>query len=1040
MYPIAGRNRVVSSGYDSSSTTRSRAAPWSRIASRIVQWRNWKLAVKLTAVALVPLAFALALGTLQVQGQVRQSDEYQRLERTVNASTALRTATDRLEKERTTAVQHLTHQPPNIETTPDSYARTDRLLTQGAEAVRRQDLTGSAALHAADGAIRHRLAELPGLRQQVGAGRIDPTTAVHTYSNVVGSLVSLNRALISQISSPELSSTAIALHDLSGIRTETALQHALVLTQLSESSDSTTAKDLAASETRRVNDQDEFRVAATPQQRIEYERIVGAPAALGRQASLQASLDSSPRGGRVSTSVPPQLWTEQSETTSTSLGTLEKKLDDQLHQRAFALHDQASNTAGGESVLLVSALILAGAVVVLIGRQLLGSLKALRNSALNTADTQLPRAVANIRAGSSVAIEQIPVTTSEEFGQVARAFDAVQTQAVTLASEQSELRKSYGDSFVNVSRRSQSLLERQLRLFEQLERDEEDPDQLATLFQLDHLATRMRRNNENLMVLSGADLTRRFQQPATPADLVRAAVSEIEHYPRVVVQPLPEAKVVGYVASDLVRLLAELLDNAANFSAPTTNVVVSGYRRGDGSIGIDIVDRGIGMSDDELAEANRRVASGGQIELSTSRRMGLFVVARLAGRHGIAVELQGGPNTTGMHTSVLLRNELILESEGGAQPAAPTHGVAQQVGVPSRPERVEEPIDWAAIGRGAAEPPKVTRNGFYLVDSSSGSSDAASEASEAVGESAPVSGAAISSVSSGEGLCAEETADEADTPAMLFDPTERELENGFGVAAEHGGGTAPTPIFDDLASAWFRASEERWEDGGTPQTPTLPTDDSKGTFHANLEGKFPYSQQEDSAPPTTPHRTQPSNPAQQPEPNWEFPADDAQRRAEEVSAAQPGQHTSAGLPLRVPKEHLVAGHADSDNTYAPDQARRDPEVTRNRLKAFQYGRHRYTNRRADPSSQHAESTDTDWLLRTDKRAEQVESVLESGPAEYTTAGLPQRTPRAQLAPGKAMDSGDDADSAGSRDAQLIRGRLASFQQGVREGKHNPRNN
>ena len=1022
----------MSSGDDSSST--SGARPW----SRIVQWRNWKLAVKLAAVALVPLAFALALGTLQIQGQVRQSAEYQRLEGTVGASTALRAATDRVERERTSAVEHLTQRAPQPGSTPDSPAETDRLLARSLAVPTVQGATGSGVVRTAGREANRRVAEMPGLRQQVRADRIDPEAAVRAYSDVVNSLVSLDRALISQISSPELSSTATALHDLSEIGAETTLQRALVLTQLTGTTSSTASKDLAASETRRLKAQDEFRVAAAPQQRAEFEQIVTAPAAQGRQASFEAVLDAASRSGRVSSaSVPPQQWSDQSEATSASLAALQDRIDAQLRQRAYALHDQASNTAGGESVLLVSALLVAGAVVVLIGRQLLGSLNALRNSALHTADTELPRAVANIRAGSSVAIEQIPVTTTEEFGQVARAFDAVQTQAVTLASEQSDLRKSYSDSFVNVSRRSQSLLERQLRLFEQLERDEEDPDQLATLFQLDHLATRMRRNNENLMVLSGADLTRRFQQPTTPADLVRAAVSEIEHYPRVVVQPLPEAKIVGYAASDLVRLMAELLDNAANFSAPTTNVVVSGYRRGDGSIGIDVVDRGIGMSEDELSEANRRLRSGGHIELSTSRRMGLFVVARLAGRHGIAVELQAGPNGTGLHTSVRLRSDLLLESESGAQPAAVANGVAQpqQVGVPSRPERVEEPIDWAAVGRGAAEPPRVTRNGFHLVEGSVNGDAAEAGAAATDGESWAAVGSS-DSMPAAEGARegsdpAQDGVSDEDTSTELFVPSRQ--EDGSVGTGQNSAETAPTPIFDDLASAWFQASAvERGGEGAQSPWPS-PTDDSRGTFHANVEGMFP-SYQEEAEPPTTPHPTQPRHHTT---PTWNFQADDAQRRAEEISTARPEQHTSAGLPLRVPKAHLVAGTAGQDEQ-PPSQSKRDPEVTRNRLNAFQQGRHRYTNGHpAPPKQQPEEEAKTEWLLHTDERVEQVESALNKGPAEYTPAGLPQRTPRAQLAPGKATESGEN-ESAGPRDAHLVRGRLASFQQGAREGKHNPR--
>lgn len=1013
----------MSSGYDSSSTDPGGAAARSRSLSRIVRWRNWRLAVKLTAVVLVPLTFAVAVGTLQIREQIEHADEYQRLERTVSASSTLHAATDSLERERTAAVERLADQRARpARSIQDTYADTDQLLGRSTRSPLSHDLATSEIVRAANHELQRRLGGLPALREQVDSGHLAPEAAVREYSGVVNALVSLDRALISQISSPELSSTATALHDLSEIGAETALQHVLVLARIDESARPATARDLAASETRRLNAQDALRVAATPQERAEYERAAAVPAVHDRQESVREVLDAANRGDRFRSAVAPQRWNAQSLATSQSLQALENRLDAKLNQRAYALHERSSNTAGAESVLLVSALILAGAVIVLIGRQLLGSLHALRNSALRTANVRLPQAVADIRAGSDLTIDPIPVATSEEFGQVARAFDAVQQQAVALASEQSELRRSHNDSFVNISRRSQTLLERQLRLFEQLERDEQDPDQLATLFQLDHLATRMRRNNENLMVLSGTDLARRFQQPATPAELVRAAVSEIEHYPRVVVQPLPEPKVVGYAANDLVRLLAELLDNAANFSAPTTNVVVSGYRRGDGSVGLDIVDRGIGMDDDELAAANDRLRSAGRIDMSTSRRMGLFVVARLASRHGIDVELQRGPNNTGLHTSVRLRSELLLDSGTGSQPAALANGISQPVGVPSRPEQVEEPVDWAAVGSGAAEPPKVTRNGFHLVGTggAAGGDGAAQPTGEAEAPAEPPRAQGGSTEDGPDDTSAHpEAAGEPTPPDRLFAPYQHDEHSG---SAAHAPETAPTPIFDGLASAWFRAgTADRWPS---------PTDASKGTFHAHVRGKFPCSNQgEEAEPATTPHPTQPKPPT------WRFPADQAQRRAEEVSTASPERHTSAGLPLRVPKAHLVAGNAGGDDAAEPGISR-DPEVTRNRLKAFQFGRHRYANGH-DASPQHA-AAETEWLSRSDAQAGRAESALQNEPAEYTEAGLPQRTPQARLTPGTATGPEEGEESPGLPDAHLVRGRLSSFQRGVREGKQDPR--
>src|SRR5262249_48002478 len=162
----------------------------------------------------------------------------------------------------------------------------------------------------------------------------------------------------------------------------------------------------------------------------------------------------------------------------------------------------------------------------------------------------------------------------------------------------------------------------------------DDPDALANLFKLDHLATRMRRNNENLMVLSGMDLGRRVSAPMALPDVLRAAVSEVEHYQRAIVRSAPMVRVIGYAAGDLVRWVAELVENATAFSAPTTQVIITSRLTEDGSVMIDIVDQGIGMGDAELFEANQRVAAGGGVDVPVSRQMGLFVVGRLTARHG----------------------------------------------------------------------------------------------------------------------------------------------------------------------------------------------------------------------------------------------------------------------------------------------------------------------------------------------------------------------------------------------------------------------
>ena len=214
------------------------------------------------------------------------------------------------------------------------------------------------------------------------------------------------------------------------------------------------------------------------------------------------------------------------------------------------------------------------------------------------------------------------------------------SQAVRLAVEQAALRSNVNAMFVNLSRRSQSLVERQLKLIDELETGEQDPDQLANLFKLDHLATRMRRNSENLLVLAGEDAGRRWGRPIPLVDVLRAATSEVEQYHRIQLTGVPDVEVMGHAVNHVVHLVAELLENATVFSSPESKVLVHSQRLSDGGAMVEIEDRGIGMSGQEISDANERLARPPVFDVSISRMMGLYVVGRLAGRHGITVRLR----------------------------------------------------------------------------------------------------------------------------------------------------------------------------------------------------------------------------------------------------------------------------------------------------------------------------------------------------------------------------------------------------------------
>ncbi|WP_369387732.1 nitrate- and nitrite sensing domain-containing protein [Streptomyces sp. CG1] len=324
----------------------------------------------------------------------------------------------------------------------------------------------------------------------------------------------------------------------------------------------------------------------------------------------------------------------------------------------------------GAAVLLGLAAVAASLVIsVRIGRALVVELVSLRNDALEIARRKLPEAMRRLRAGEEIDIQaEAPAEppAEDETGQVAEALTTVHRAALRAAVERAELASGISGVFVNLARRSQVLVHRQLSLLDSMERRSDDPDELSDLFRLDHLTTRMRRHAESLIILSGAAPGRAWRVPVSLTNVVRAAVSEVEDYARVEVRQLPEAHVIGAAVADLTHLLAELLENAAQFSPPHTRVRVTGEPVGNG-YALEIEDRGLGMGAEALEKANRRIEQSEALDLFDSDRLGLFVVSRLAFRLDVKVHLRTSPY--GGTTAVVLLPTALLHS-GAAERAS----------------------------------------------------------------------------------------------------------------------------------------------------------------------------------------------------------------------------------------------------------------------------------------------------------------------------------------------------------------------------------
>ncbi len=360
-------------------------------------------------------------------------------------------------------------------------------------------------------------------------------------------------------------------------------------------------------------------------------------------------------------------------------------IDTQLAAAASSARQSAQVNAG----ITLGALLLAVLLAFLVSRLLLKPIRRVREGALAVAHERLPEAVAKIRAGQDPgAIVPIDVTTHEEIGQLARAVDDMHRQAVHLASGEAQLREQVGEMFVTLSRRNTSLINQQLGLIEKLEKDEEDPRRLESLFRLDHLAARMRRTADSLLILADAPTTTSGEARLTIGDALQAATSGVQDYQRVHVGATSSLRLDDDVAPDVVHLLTELVDNALSYSSPTTNVTLASSSSPDG-VTVEIIDAGLGIPDDYLAEINETLRSGGDVTPDTARRMGLFVVSRLAQRHGIVASLERNP-AGGTTATVVLPTSILPDMRPAQEPRAPKP--AREVKAPVPQQDIVAPV------------------------------------------------------------------------------------------------------------------------------------------------------------------------------------------------------------------------------------------------------------------------------------------------------------------------------------------------------------
>ncbi|MEV4101560.1 nitrate- and nitrite sensing domain-containing protein [Nonomuraea sp. NPDC049649] len=673
----------------------------------------------------------------------------------------------------------------------------------------------------------------------------------------------------------------------------------------------------------------------------------------------------------------PDQWFDDNSKVIAALVSVENKVAEQVALRSQELRDREIRNAIIAGTLIIGLLLIVLLLTVAIARSMVTPLRRLRTEALEIAGFRLPDVVRQLRVSQETTapeIRPIEVAGNDEIGEVARAFDQVHRQAVRLAAEEAELRGNISAMFVNLSRRTQTLVERQISLIDGLEKSEQDGGRLADLFKLDHLATRMRRNSENLLVLAGHEPTRRRSQPAKLIDVVRASLSEVEGYERVQVKVHRATSVLGSVANDLVHLVAELVENALQFSPSNSQVTVSSSLIEGGGALLSVTDTGISMTEEELAEANRRLAEPPVVDVSVSRRMGLFVVGRLALRHGIRVQLRRGDGT-GLIAMVLIPPVLIQDSSRQPLPQRPAFG-GGSTSVPHRPH--------------------VPAQNGYLSQGS------------------------LESYDSGAGRA----------PAGPFGPDTD--------APRH-------PSFDSgtFPSYPSQAGQPQgFSPGSHPSAP--PAQERPGSYPSGPHPAAPPAQERPGSYPSYPGPELPRRkPARSDFPSPDYPSHDYPSpdypspdypSSEGLRPAPGGQYGTNDVRTPEPPPSVDVSPMDADQEeYLPIFAAVESAWFRRPQGEQEQG----AGTSDDTSGQPVPSVEETWQTAADAGWQAAAAASDPSLGGVTSAGLPKRQPKANLVPGSVSRPAPQQQAQAPRpplSAERMRNRMASFQQGIRRGR------
>ncbi|MFJ4802101.1 sensor histidine kinase [Streptomyces murinus] len=695
--PASGKGSAKPAGGPSS----AKPAPAPKPASAPVSsgsrmaLRNWRISTRLVSLLALPVVAATSLGGLRINenlNDIQQLDNMKLLTDMTKQATELAAA---LQEERDQSAGPMSHGLSASDYTVKGYQqKTDRARANFLDASEQIDEASKdgqlQGVRDALVGLANQLDDLAKIRRSAYESKGNSTQTIESYHRLITQLIDLSQDMAEASSNPEMISRTRALAAFSTAKEYASVQRATIAAALP----STTSSKADLSENDRLYGESAYesenselaifrKIYASQNAEELLKPIDGGNNPTIESADTYAKRAFAQRGGL--SDLPPRSyrdWVDDSSTKIEQMKKIEHTLLEDMEQKARELKSATQRDAiiSGVLILLVLGVSLVGAFVV--ARSMIRSLRRLQETATTVAQERLPELVKQLSESDpqdvDTSVESVGVHSRDEIGQVAAAFDDVHREAVRLAAEQALLRGNVNAMFTNLSRRSQGLIQRQLSLISELESREADPDQLSSLFKLDHLATRMRRNGENLLVLAGEEPGRRWTRPVPLVDVLRAAASEVEQYERIELASVPTTEVAGRVVNDLVHLLAELLENATSFSSPQTKVKVTGHALPDGRVLIEIHDTGIGLSPEDLAAINERLASPPTVDVSVSRRMGLFVVGRLSQRHGIRIQLR--PSDSGGTTALVM---LPVDVAQGGKKAPGKPGGPGSVGGPA---------------------------------------------------------------------------------------------------------------------------------------------------------------------------------------------------------------------------------------------------------------------------------------------------------------------------------------------------------------------